>query len=214
MTTTWLMADPHLGHGKHKSGIIDMMARVKPGTRELFSCIEEHDACIIDSINERVELGDRLIIGGDFCWGNPSHFRKRIKCKNVDLVLGNHDNKGQSKNAFRNVYDILKLKVNCHGWKQDVIISHYPLAFWEKSYAGSVHFYGHCHGMVEQQMDLLFPNRRSMDIGVDPIYDFTGSYGPRVVEDLVCRVLERRDGHDPVEYYQAYRDQRHKDKTT
>jgi len=90
---------------------------------------------------------------------------------------------------------------------------HYPLCFWQKSYAGSVHFYGHCHGMVEQRLDSLFPGRRSMDIGLDPIYDFTGMYKPVLAEELVCRVLERRDGHDDVEYYHTYQGKRFQEKT-
>lgn len=209
---TWLWSDPHLGHGQYKSGIVEMMARVRPGTKQLFNNIEEHDACLIDSVNATVERNDRLIIGGDFCWGNPERFRKRIKCKNIDLVLGNHDNKGQCSRVFRNVYEILKFKLKCQGWEQTVVMSHYPMCFWEKSYAGSVHFYGHCHGMVEARLDSLFPGRRAMDIGVDPIYDLTGSYAPMLAEDLVCTVLERRNGHDDVEFYHAYQEQRHKDK--
>ena len=210
---TWLMADPHFGHGRYASGIVHMMSRVRPGTKSLFGSIDEHDAYLIDEINSTVERGDRLIIGGDFCWGNPEEYRKKIKCKNVDLVLGNHDNKGQCKRCFRNVYDILTLKVNCQGWSQSVTISHYPLAFWEKSYAGSVHFYGHCHGMVEARMDLAFPGRRSMDIGVDNLLDLTGCYKPVEAKELVCMVLERRAGHDDLEPYNTYRDRRFEEKT-
>lgn len=201
---TWLMADTHFGHKSQRGGIISMMCRVKPGTNELFESIEEHDAFLINEINSVVERGDRLIVVGDFAWGNPEQYVKRIKCKNIDLVLGNHDNKAQSKRAFRNVYELVSLKIQCQGWKQDVVLCHYPLCFWERSFKGSVHFYGHCHGMVEDRMDSLFPGRRSMDIGVDQIYKRTGEYKPMLAEELVCLVIEKRSGHDDLADYLAY----------
>lgn len=205
-------ADPHLGHGSHKGGIIKMMSRVVPGTRTLFSSIEEHDTHMIEACNSVVSRDDRLHIIGDFAWRDPAKYRARLKCKQIHLITGNHDQRAKCANIFSTVSDLKSFKIRCQGFSQLVVLCHYPLAFWEKSYAGSIHLYGHCHGMVERRLELAFPGRRAMDVGVDNLYDFYGNYAPIVSDEVVCRVLERCDGHDDVAYYRAYQYTRYTEK--
>lgn len=63
------------------------------GTRD-FMTIEEMNNAIIDAINSRVGEDDVLYHLGDWSfggWRNIYEFRKRIKCKTIHLILGNHD---------------------------------------------------------------------------------------------------------------------------
>ena len=59
-----------------------------------FQTIEEMNDAIVNSINKYVMEDDVLYHLGDWSFGgieNIWNFRKRIKCKNVHLILGNHD---------------------------------------------------------------------------------------------------------------------------
>ena len=59
-----------------------------------FQTMEEMTDAVIDSINRYVMEDDTLYHLGDWSFGgieNIWNFRKRIKCKNVHLILGNHD---------------------------------------------------------------------------------------------------------------------------
>lgn len=59
-----------------------------------FPSLEEMDKVIVDNINSVVGEDDILIHLGDWSFGGKEQiweFRKQIKCKNIHLVLGNHD---------------------------------------------------------------------------------------------------------------------------
>jgi calcineurin-like phosphoesterase family protein len=89
-------ADLHLGH----RNIIGYCNRP-------FSTGEEMDAKIISSINETVGQNDILYIIGDFCHkgGIALAYRERIICKNVHIILGNHDEPTKFTSGFSSVSD-------------------------------------------------------------------------------------------------------------
>lgn len=63
------------------------------GTRD-FDTIGEMNDAIVNAINSRVGEDDILYHLGDWSfggWKNIYEFRKRINCKNIHLILGNHD---------------------------------------------------------------------------------------------------------------------------
>src|SRR5699024_1596488 len=65
----------------------------KSGCRN-FSTMEEHNQTIVDGINSTVGEDDTLYCLGDWSFGGLDkiwEFRKQIKCKNIHLILGNHD---------------------------------------------------------------------------------------------------------------------------
>lgn len=144
---TWLTADLHLGH----ANIIGMCGRPHIS-------VEEMDADLIKSINDSVRDDDRLYILGDFALRQRRgvrKYREQINCKNVHLVLGNHDDdvpKGLFASAERMIEltDEGRLHVLCH----------YPMRSWRGSNRGSFHFHGHSHGRGT-------PAARSLDVGVD-----------------------------------------------
>ncbi len=199
----FFMADPHFGH----DGIIQMMARVAPDG-ELFSSVEEHDGFLLAEINCKVDRNDELIILGDFAWEKPGKYRQRIRCKNIKLILGNHDKKPKCINVFgaENVFQQYVAKLHLSGDKIDylkVFCSHYPTTFWEGSHKGWGHLYGHTHGQREDYLELMFPERRALDVGVDNIYRLFGRWGP-LNEIEVYHYMARRTGHDDLEAYHEY----------
>ena len=61
---------------------------------------------------------------------------------------------------------------------------HYAHVVWEKSNKKSWHLYGHSHGQLETTMDDNFPNRLSMDVGVDNVFQIFGEYRPISFEEI------------------------------
>jgi hypothetical protein len=83
------------------------------------------------------------------------------------LIRGNHDH-AATKLPWASQHLMFELKFN----KQSYQLCHFPLRSWNKSYHGSKHFHGHCHGTVT-------PHGWSCDVGVD-CWNFT----PIALEEL------------------------------
>lgn len=203
----FFIADTHFGHHSIKSGrgIIGMMGRTN-GTGQLFNSIEEHDAYLIDTINFMIRREDQLIIVGDF--GDPAgRYRQQIKCRNIILVIGNHDKHAKCCNVFGvgNVKQQFETKVFDAEKKyyMKVWLSHYPTAYWNGSHKGWGHLYGHTHMQREETLDKAFPGRRALDVGVDNIFDKWGDYRP-LADHEVFEYLIQREGHDHVEFYNNF----------
>jgi calcineurin-like phosphoesterase family protein len=139
-----------------------------------FDTLEEHNETIVNNINSLVKENDELWHLGDVAFGgheNIKTFMNRLNCKNVHLVLGNHDQHISPINSiyrelFKSVQQravfSLKLgteKTGRYG-KQQFFLSHYSHRIWENSHHGSIHLYGHSHGSLPGI-------GRSMDVGVD-----------------------------------------------
>lgn len=181
----WFTADLHFG-----------CTKLVENTRPEFATIEEHDTYILTQINSSVGRKDRLIICGDFCRNNPQKYRQRIKCKNVWLILGNHDKPSWGKH-FSECFLGRMIKLT-HGF--EVWASHYPHAYYSKSHYGAGHVYGHCHSQREDTLDAIWPERRSIDIGVDNARKLLGDYRP-FDEHWIHGWMLAVSGHDDVEFY-------------
>lgn len=133
---------------------------------------------LINKINQYVKIEDDLYILGDLLFSRQNHYkdysklRDSINCKNVYCIWGNHDNKEMAR-VFDTI-DICKIQYN----KINIIMCHYAMAVWDKSHRGSWHLYGHSHSEMEDKLNECFPQRRSMDVGVDNIYKLYGEYRP------------------------------------
>lgn len=198
--TRYFLADPHFGH----EGIIRMMARVSEKGR-LFSCSEEHDAFLLDQINAAVGRDDELIIVGDFADDSPGKYRAKIKCRHIRFVLGNHDRKQKTANVFGEIPEVIRTRVSSVDGRDHIklFVTHYPGFYWDGSHRGWGHVYGHTHGQREEYLDMLEPQRRAMDVGVDNVYRLYGYYGP-ISEIKVYEYMARRSGHDDVRFYHDY----------
>lgn len=193
-------ADTHFGH----NAIVKMMGRVAP-TGALMASMEEHDMLLINTINKYVGKQDELFVIGDFAWDRPGFYRDKIQCRKINLVLGNHDKKQKSSNVFGQTPEVMRTKAYNLSRKDYVklYLCHYPTAYWDGSHRGWAHLYGHTHGQREEYLDLLEPQRRSMDIGVDNIFRLYGEYRP-LSEWEVYDYMAKRSGHDDIRFYHDY----------
>lgn len=90
--TLYLTSDTHYSHKNMCSGVSNWDD--KENSCRNFETIEEMDTAVVDNINNVVGENDYLLHFGDWSFGgieNVWNFRKRIICKNIILILGNHD---------------------------------------------------------------------------------------------------------------------------
>jgi len=196
----WFTSDTHYGHNnisnKHTS-------KWKEGHRD-FNSLEEMNKTIVDNINNLVKEDDILYHCGDFSFGgiqNIWNFKKQIKCKNVHLILGNHDdhirnNKqlenccitfddGTSTNLFaRNIFSSVQDVLTVTHGKHTFFLSHYPHLSWHHASRGVIMLHGHEHG----QFNHLNTNVRRLDVGIDSAKNLLGEYRPFSIEEVISIV--------------------------
>lgn len=189
---TVFTADTHFEHEKFYSPQI-----TRPFT------VDEWSEMLLDRINSMAARHDRLVIAGDFAWKRPGYWRQQIRCRNVVLILGNHDKEAKCRNVFGgNLYHVRLFKI-----LDDVrvFVSHFPHAFWDGSHRGSLHVYGHCHNQREEYLNAIWPDRRSMDVSPDSAYKLFGEWRPFTDEE-VNDILGQRVGHDELVFYREYQE--------
>jgi calcineurin-like phosphoesterase family protein len=176
----WFTSDTHYGHTNICRGVSkwkDFNGNVPIKQTRDFNTLEDMNDAIVKSINSVVGEDDILFHLGDWSFGgfeNIAEFRSRIVCKNIHLILGNHDhhienNKDNIQRLFSSVNQYLRLQVSVypgtilHVGKVDLVLMHYPIASWHNMNDNVIHLHGHVH---------LPPNKKlaqgkAMDVGVD-----------------------------------------------
>ena len=186
----FFVSDTHYSHKNICRGVTDW--RTQDGevpvhsTRD-FNTIELMNNALVDNINSVVGQDDTLIHLGDFSFGgfdNIGNFLDRLVCKNIHLVLGNHDthikyNRDGIQDRFLSVQQYLEVKINDYYF----VLSHYPLQSWHGLNKGVIHLHGHVH-LPE---NLKFGNGKKMDVGVDG-----NDLNPYLIDDIV-KIMNKRD---------------------
>jgi len=143
-----------------------------------FKSLDHMNDTIVNNINEIVGENDILIHLGDWSFGGfgmIEEFRNRIICKNVHLVLGNHDhhierNKDNIQRLFSSVNHYINLDVRRPSLmkkgemdKFKFVLMHFPIASWDGMNDNVMHLHGHVHLPKHQRIS----EGRAMDVGVD-----------------------------------------------
>jgi calcineurin-like phosphoesterase family protein len=166
----WITSDTHFSHKnicrgttawRTQDGLIPISQ-----TRD-FTTIEKMNATIVNNINENVGQDDILIHLGDWSFGGFEQIREfwdRIICKNIHLVLGNHDhhienNREGSQGLFKSVSHYNTLEIGQFKFR----LMHYPISSWDGLGKGVMHLHGHCH----LPNNLKLSRGQRMDIGMD-----------------------------------------------
>ena len=149
-------SDHHFGH----TNVIKYCGRP-------FGSAEEMDEAMILAWNDKVARNDVVYHLGDFCFGSTQTIkaiRSRLNGK-IHLIKGNHDYKWQSSAflAFDSVENLRQIKMD----NQTIVLCHFPLLSWNKSYHGSWHLNGHSHATIP-----FDPAIKRLDVGVDGHPDF------------------------------------------
>lgn len=157
MRDIWFTSDWHIGH----ANIIKFCNRP-------FSNISEMNEAIIENHNALVKPKDVVYHHGDLFfkigYKNISYFMSKFNGV-FHVIKGNHDKESVLKRLkddglIESFQHVLGLSVD----KKYIWMSHYPHRSWNRSFHGSWHTFGHCHGTLE-------PYKLSFDVGVD-CWDF------------------------------------------
>jgi len=141
-----------------------------------FKSLDHMNTALVDNINNKVDENDVLIHLGDWSFGGfemIEEFRSRILCKNIHLVLGNHDqhierNKEGIQRLFSSVNHYINLDLRrpinkATTEKFKFVLMHFPIASWDSMNTGVIHLHGHVH----LPPHLRIADGRAMDVGVD-----------------------------------------------
>jgi calcineurin-like phosphoesterase family protein len=134
---------------------------------------------MVDNINAVVGENDILFHLGDWSFGGFEQieiFRSQLICKNIHLVLGNHDHHIENdKNGVRSLFSsvsqfipelLVKREIpNSKGMIERFrfCLFHYPIASWIDMNQGVIHLHGHVH----LSKHLRLGQGRSLDVGMD-----------------------------------------------
>lgn len=175
----WFTSDTHYDH-KNICAATTNWVRAENLTRK-FSSLERMNDELVFWINQRVGQDDILFHLGDWSFNgfeNIRKFRERIVCKNVHLILGNHDhhierNKDDIQSIFSSVNHYLQLEVKRELTSSQMkvgvlghikfVLMHYPIASWNGMNDGVIHLHGHVHLPPNQRL----ADGKAMDVGVD-----------------------------------------------
>lgn len=180
----YFTADTHFGHTniiKYCNRPFTFISTASIGyhDRDIIYRTDLMDQTLIDNINTTVGINDTLWHLGDFSFSNVQDYLRRINCRNVNLIVGNHDKykiEDYYAFGFRKVLRYAEIKIQ----NISITLNHYSQRVWNKSHHGAYHLYGHSHGTLP-------PFGKSMDVGVD-----TNNYFPYSWEEIQ-EILSKRE---------------------
>jgi len=184
----WVFSDCHFNHTNICRGITKW--RMPDGsipieqTRD-FESLDKMNSAIVNNINEVVMQDDIAICLGDWSFGgfeNIREFWDRSVCKNIHLILGNHDhhierNRGGVQGLFKSVSHYNTLEMGQLKFR----LMHYPISSWDGLNKGIMHLHGHCHLPTNKR----FGFGKRMDVGMDGHPEFRPYHVMREVVPLL-----------------------------
>lgn len=208
----YFSSDWHLGHGnnivysqrvwsvpdKFQELVVSLKDANKITLRKEWNpskdTITVHDMTIIGNVNKTVGEDDTLYFLGDLLFAERDTYqdtlkmyRDLLKCKNIILLLGNHDK--ELKGCIPDLPSVMMVNYE----SQKIFLSHFAHAIWDCSHHGAWHLYGHNHGTVEEKLDQIMPERKSMDVGIDNAYKLFGQARPFSFLEIKA-IMDKRKG--------------------
>lgn len=223
MGRIFVTSDSHYGHANIAG---PNTSKWKTGYRN-FASVDEMNAALVKHINQRVKEDDTLYHLGDWSFGgidNIWRFRKQLICRNIHLVLGNHDHHIEANKQIKISADDYNL-IEALGIPEDVYkrfggYSHIDArdlftsvnhvvqfkagkhTFFCSHYAHRVWEGSHkgvCHLYAHSHGSIL-DYGKSIDVGVDVAFKVTGRYRPFAIEEIIEILdkyeIEFPDHHD------------------
>jgi len=200
----WFTSDTHYMHSNICRGTSNWVEGSK--TRD-FDELEQMNEVIINNINNSVREDDILFHLGDWSFGgyeNIEGFRQKITCKNIHLLLGNHDHhiendKGGIQKLFKSVNNYLRLELNIlnpeakETIRKTFVLCHYPIASWHDMNRGVIQLHGHVH----LPPDLKLHEGKAMDVGMDGnlLEPYSLQEILQIMRDRPIRCLELPNDH-------------------
>jgi len=153
----WFTSDEHYGH----TNIIKYCNRP-------YRNVAEMDEDLIRCFNSVVNKMDVTVHAGDFAWSSKEeHVHKYY----VSALNGSHIFlKGSHDRWLKQASYLFERKIG----DLYVVVCHYCLKTWPRSYQGSICLFGHSHGRLPpetNQWDITVDNNNYFPISLDQIHD-------------------------------------------
>lgn len=204
----WFTSDTHYNHANICSATTKW---VNPVTLREFKSLEHMNATLVANINEKVGQDDILFHLGDWSFGgfeSIQKFRDQLVCKNIHLILGNHDhhiagNHEGVQSLFSSVNKYLDLIVKWPVGPETLdarfALMHFPIASWDNMARGAIHLHGHVH--FDPSMRLQ--DGKMMDVGCEGngLYPIDMSEILSIMRNRPVKSLFTKDHHEIVENY-------------
>jgi calcineurin-like phosphoesterase family protein len=192
--TVWITSDTHYHHKNICRGVTNWRTqdgKIPVNSTRDFQTLDEMGDAIVNNINSKVGQDDTLIHLGDVAFGGfdkLEQFLDRLICKNIYLVLGNHDhhiknNREFIKDRFMSVQNYME--VNIEG--ENFVLCHYPLQSWHGLNKGVIHLHGHVHLSAQNK----WGNGKRLDVGMDG-----NNMHPYKITEIVHMMDKREIGSD------------------
>lgn len=176
----------HVTHYAHKNLVsgISSWENKKKNCRNFYT-LEKHNETLVNNINSVVKENDVLYFLGNWSFGGVDNimiFRKKLICKNIHLILGNHDKVIFQKQRsfigpgmFLSVSQIKNITIE----DQKIVLCHFPMRTWENASKGAWMLHGHSHGTLHKYekkrnfwrslLPFIFKKQyyKTMDVGID-----------------------------------------------
>ena len=190
----FITSDCHFSHKNLCRGVTGWRTtdgKIPISSTRDFPTLDLMNDTIVNNINSKVGQDDTLIMLGDIAFGgfeNITIFLDRLICKNIHLVLGNHDH--HIKNNRENIHDRFLsvqnyLEANING--ENFVMTHYPFESWNGLNKGVIHLHGHVHLPASRK----WGNGKRLDVGVDG-----NGYFPYKITEIVHMMDRREIGSD------------------
>jgi calcineurin-like phosphoesterase family protein len=162
-------SDTHYMHNNICRGVTNW-TNAEDLTRD-YQTLDQMNDRIVNGINAAVGQDDILFHLGDWSFNGferIEEFRNRINCRNIHLILGNHDHhidrdREGVQRLFSSVNQYVELEVKGNDWEQNYVLMHYPIISWNKMNDGVIHLHGHVHLSADKRIG----KGKTMDVGVD-----------------------------------------------
>ena len=179
MGNIFFTSDLHFGH-----------ANILRYDNRPFESVEEMDYELVRRWNERVSPEDTVYVLGDVSWYDADKTKQLVSSLNGRKILirGNHDKPGNGKIwGFDEEYDYKEIRPN--GKKSLVVLSHYPITFFNRHHYGAYMLYGHVHAThewnitenVKRQLERLDIPCNMFNVGC-MLWD----YAPVTLEEIIA----------------------------
>lgn len=186
----YLSSDLHFSHKNIVRGVTNWRTpegEIPTKSTRDFNTIEQMNETLVSNINSVVGQEDTFIVLGDISFGgfdNVNVLLDRLVCKNIHLILGNHDkhienNRENIQERFLSVNHYLETNIDGY----DFVLCHYPLQSWHGLSKGVIHLHGHVHLNSANK----FGNGKKMDVGVEG-----NDLKPYLIDDII-KIMNKRD---------------------
>lgn len=208
MSNIYFTADTHYNHSNIAG---EKCSKWKEGYRN-YDSVQEMNEDIVKQFNKTLKYDDTLYHLGDWSFGGIGsifEFYKQLPCKNIHLILGNHDHHIEenrilnlpndpgsieyhieAQKLFLSIDQVKQIKIG----NDNFFLSHYAHRVWHGSHKGTIHLYGHSHDsldLVDQYGKSIYWGK-SMDCGIDSAIRILGEARPFHLDEIRAIMNKRQ----------------------